>query len=83
VERTITEKENGDFPYTNEDAMGNIYEMDQELSMHLIRMFHIRLGTSNGKGKGFDPFATDFQDRYDMSEFMWSILSTAQTYGKH
>jgi hypothetical protein len=40
VERAITEKGNGDFPYTNEDAMGDIYEMDQELSMHLIGMFH-------------------------------------------
>ena len=49
--------------YNSQDARNDFEEMEEELSVHLIGMFHLRCGTIRRYEKGFDPLAHDPQDR--------------------
>jgi len=60
--------------------------MEQELSVHLIGMFHARFGTNgkgNGNGRSFNPFAKDHQNPIQMSLLVQSILLAGKASGPH
>jgi hypothetical protein len=86
VERAQIGLANGDDSYTLQDARAGIEEMEQELSIHLIGMFHLRFGTDGkggGSGKGFNPFTMYFRDRRQCSWLMQSVVQATQNYGEY
>jgi hypothetical protein len=84
VERAETALTDHIDSFTLKDAMSGILEMEGELSIHLIGMFHTRFGTA-GKGNGrgaFNPLArspTEWPP--GVSELAESIRSVVDTYG--
>jgi hypothetical protein len=85
VERAQLGLANGDSSYTLEDARTGVEEMEQELSIHLIGMFHLRFGTDGEdgeNGKGFNPFIMYSRDRHQCSWLMQSVVQATQTYGE-
>jgi hypothetical protein len=62
VERAELCMANGDDSFTMQDAVNSIAEMEDELSTHLIGMFHQTFSTKkkgNGNGKAFNPLARE------------------------
>jgi hypothetical protein len=66
-------------------ATVDIKETEDELSMHLIGMFHHRFGTmkkGNGRAKTYNPLATDSSDRpHVVSRLTELTRSATVTYG--
>jgi hypothetical protein len=77
---------NGDNSLTIEDAVTHIKEMEHELAIHLIGMFHHRFSTNKkgtGKGKSFNPLATNPRDRArNTTSLMDSIRHVTERFGK-
>ena len=62
LERVAVGLANNDFSFLEEEAKSGIFEMEAELSRHLIGQFHARFGTNrkgNGNGKMFNPLSRD------------------------
>jgi hypothetical protein len=85
VQRAEVGRQNGDGSYLLDDARSGIYEMEAEVSTHLIGMFHHRFGTAkkgNGRGKTFNPLARDERERPNFeSRLAESVRSVTAKYG--
>jgi hypothetical protein len=85
VEHAVTAQASGDSSYSTTQASIDIEVMEQELSVHLIGMFHARFGTNgkgNGNGRSFNPFAKDHQNPIQMSLLVQSILLAGKASGE-
>ena len=66
VQRAEVGRRNGDSSYLLDQARSDIYEMEAEVSTHLIGLFHHHFGTTRkatGRGKTFNPLARDERER--------------------
>jgi hypothetical protein len=85
VQRVEVGRQNGDGSYLLDDAKSGIYEMEAEVSTHLIGMFHHRFGTAkkgNGRGKTFNPLARDERERPNFeSRLAESVRAVTDEYG--
>lgn len=86
LERVEIGSANHDGPFLLHHAISTIEEMEKELSMHLIGMFHHKFGTArkaNGKGKPFNPLARAPSDReQDATRLPALILEATGNYGR-